>query len=83
MNDPLASAATGDTYFHGANSPEERHRAATLVGRFTNQHACSAPAGQVCVHPDHRRDVDYTRVMLDLLGLSDVVEEKESEGIKC
>lgn len=43
--------------------------AAMLVRRQCNQHGCEKPATGACGHPEHRRDVDYMRHCLDVLGL--------------
>lgn len=43
--------------------------ATTMARRMCNQHGCTAPSGRPCRHPDHRRDVDYLRHVLSVLGL--------------
>ena len=45
----------------------ELHRrlAATAVHRAADQHGCQAN----CAHPDHRRDLDYARHLLESLDL--------------
>lgn len=43
--------------------------AATTVRRMCNQHACELSATGACEHPDARRDADYLRHILDVLGL--------------
>jgi hypothetical protein len=40
--------------------------AALAVRRAANQHGCR---GRDCRHPDHRRDVDFCRVLLEMIGL--------------
>lgn len=65
----------GITAEHGLASDREKDAvrqadlagrlAALLVRRQTNQHGCRPP----CRHPDHARDVDYCREMLEMLGL--------------
>lgn len=49
--------------------------AASMVRRMCNQHGCEMPLKGTCDHPNHRRDVDYLRSMLDLLGLPQDFEE--------
>lgn len=45
-------------------------RMATMTARrMCNQHDCRATHDSPCEHPDHRRDVDYLRHVLDVLGL--------------
>ena len=49
---------------------------ATLtVRRMCNQHACTLPATGACGHEDARRDADYLRHMLDVLGLPGSFED--------
>jgi hypothetical protein len=43
--------------------------AALTVRRQCNQHTCTLPATGVCEHEDARRDADYLRHILDVLGL--------------
>lgn len=43
--------------------------AAATVRRQCNQHDCDDPRGDQCVHPDHRRDIDYLRHCLEMLNL--------------
>lgn len=43
--------------------------AAFTVRRVCNQHACTLPITGACGHEDARRDADYLRHMLDVLGL--------------
>jgi hypothetical protein len=43
--------------------------AALTVRRQCNQHACTLPTTGACEHEDARRDADYTRHILDVLGL--------------
>lgn len=50
--------------------------AATTVRRKCNQHRC---AGVSCAHPNHRRDVDYLRHCLELLGLPGTHETVTAE----
>lgn len=40
--------------------------AAQMVRRKCNQHQCE---GAACAHPNHRRDVDFLRHCLEVLGL--------------
>jgi hypothetical protein len=75
---PLVAAAAGDIYFKGANTLEQRRQAAVTVGRATNQHGCSASAGQPCGHPDHRRDVHFCRTLLEMLDLLDLSDDDET-----
>lgn len=49
--------------------------AALTVRRQCNQHACSLPATGACEHADARRDADYLRHMLDVLGLPGSFED--------
>lgn len=54
--------------------------AALMVRRQCNQHSCLKPSTGTCDHPDHRRDVDYMRHCLEVLGLtSDYPELTESD----
>lgn len=53
-----------------------RHLAATRVRRMCNQHACSGPG---CVHPNHRRDVDYLGHILNVLSLPGAYQEVTQE----
>lgn len=53
--------------------------AATTVRRLCNQHRCTAPAGTPCGHPEHRRDADYLRHVLTLLGLPGDYQEVTQE----
>lgn len=50
---------------------EVSHRlAADTVRRHANQHGCDqSVAGQPCAHPDHRRDVLFSRYLLDMLAI--------------
>lgn len=44
--------------------------AADTVRRFANQHDChQASTGEPCAHPDHRRDVLFSRYLLDMLDI--------------
>lgn len=43
--------------------------AATTVRRMCNQHSCTLSATGTCEHADARRDADYLRHILDVLGL--------------
>lgn len=43
--------------------------AAATVRRMCNQHACELPKTGACEHPDARRDADYLRYVLSVLGL--------------
>jgi hypothetical protein len=53
---------------------------ATLtVRRMCNQHDCSLPATGACGHEDARRDADYLRHMLDVLGLPGSFEDVTAE----
>lgn len=49
--------------------------AALTVRRMCNQHACTLPATGACGHEDARRDADYLRRMLDVLGLPGSFED--------
>jgi len=49
--------------------------AALTVRRQCNQHACTLPATGACEHEDARRDADYLRHMLDVLGLPQEFQE--------
>lgn len=49
--------------------------AALTVRRMCNQHACTLPATGACGHEDARRDADYLRHMLDVLGLPGSFED--------
>lgn len=49
--------------------------AALTVRRMCNQHACTLPATGACSHADARRDADYLRHMLDVLGLPGSFED--------
>lgn len=54
--------------------------AALTVRRQCNQHACTLPSTGACDHPDARRDADYARHILDVLGLpSDFQEVTEAD----
>jgi len=41
------------------------------VRRLADQHQCQARATGACDHPNHRRDMDLLREMLDALGLDE------------
>ena len=43
--------------------------AATTVRRMCNQHSCTLSSTGTCEHEDARRDADYLRHILDVLGL--------------
>ncbi len=43
--------------------------AALTVRRQCNQHSCMLPSTGACEHEDARRDADYLRHILDVLGL--------------
>jgi hypothetical protein len=44
--------------------------AAETVRRYGNQHGCrQGSTNTPCIHPNHRRDVDYTHHLLSMLGL--------------
>jgi hypothetical protein len=43
--------------------------AALTVRRQCNQHACTLPSTGACEHENARRDADYLRHVLDVLGL--------------
>lgn len=49
--------------------------AALTVRRLCNQHACTLPSAGTCEHEDARRDADYLRHMLDVLGLPQDLQE--------
>ena len=49
--------------------------AALTVRRQCNQHACTLPSTGTCDHEDARRDADYLRHVLDVLGLSQSFED--------
>lgn len=53
-----------------------QHLAATRVRRMCNQHRCSGPG---CQDPNHRRDVNYLRHTLDVLGLPGTYREPTQE----
>lgn len=61
--------------------------AALTVRRQCNQHVCTLPATGVCDHEDARRDVDYMRHILDVLGLpgsyADVAETDRAELLQA
>jgi len=50
---------------YGYLSVEEEQLAARLCRRMTYRHPCA----QHCRHRNHRRDVSYCQLMLDILGL--------------
>lgn len=61
----------------------ENRLAALMVRRKTRQHECQRVNGGPCAHPDHRRDVDYTLTMLEVLGLPTeypVITDEERAG---
>lgn len=49
--------------------------AAFTVRRQCNQHACTLPSTGACGHADARRDADYLRHVLDVLGLPQEFQE--------
>ena len=49
--------------------------AALTVRRQCNQHACTLPSTGACEHEDARRDADYLRHVLDVLGLPQSFDE--------
>jgi hypothetical protein len=52
------------------SSEAEKTLARLTVRRYANQHGCcQASTTTACIHPDHRRDVDYARWLLTMLGL--------------
>lgn len=56
----------------------EQWLAARRVRKMCMQHVCT---GDPCQHRNHRRDLDYARHCLTMLGLTDVAKEtREEEG---
>lgn len=53
--------------------------AALTVRRQCNQHDCTLPTTGVCEHEDARRDADYLRHILDVLGLPQSFEDVTEE----
>ena len=54
--------------------------AVLTVRRQCNQHSCELPSTGVCGHEDARRDADYLRHVLDVLGLpGDLLEVTEAD----
>ena len=52
--------------------------AVTSARRMCNQHGCDASSETPCIHPEHRRDVDYLAHVLDVLGLPGDYQEVTS-----
>ena len=66
----VASSVQADVRQANVDAGNVAAKMATVMARrMCNQHRCTAPSGTPCVHPDHRRDVDYLRHVLTLLGL--------------
>lgn len=53
--------------------------AATTVRRMCNQHTCTLSSKGTCEHEDARRDADYLRHILDVLGLPGDFQEVTDE----
>jgi hypothetical protein len=53
--------------------------AAATVRRQCNQHSCTLSSTGTCEHEDARRDADYLRHILDVLGLPGDFEEVTDE----
>lgn len=47
----------------------ERRMAAMLIRRVADQHACQVRSTGECIHPNHRRDLDFLKNLLAETGL--------------